>query len=273
MAFRYELASIGAGNMAEGIVAVVVDKGVYSRQAILVSDPVVQRREYFAERFGVATTADNRQLVAESRRVILSVKPQSFEAVAADVADAVTADHLFISIMAGKSTAQIAAALDASVAVRVVRVMPNLPIRVGAGMAGICKGAAAGEEDVAEVRAIFNAGGGSVVLDDESLMDAVTAVSGSGPAYFYYFVEAMIEGGKACGLSESDALELARFTCLGAGRMMVETGEPPAELRARVTSKGGTTHAALESMRQAGVDQAIRDAVLAAFQRGRELGE
>jgi len=151
--------------------------------------------------------------------------------------------------------------------------MPNLPIRVGAGMAGICKGAGASEQDVADVQAIFNAGGGSVVIDDESLMDAVTAISGSGPAYFYYFVEAMVEGGKACGLSEADALELAKYTCLGAGRMMIETGEPPADLRAKVTSKGGTTQAALESMARAGVDRAIRDAVLAAFHRGRELGQ
>jgi pyrroline-5-carboxylate reductase len=287
MAFRYALACLGAGNMAEGIVAAVVGKGLYPREAILVSDPVEARRELFAQRFGVVTTTDNRQLVAESQRIMLSVKPQGFAEVAASVADVVTGEQLFISIMAGKSTASIAAALTAATTahedagtsrdregavVRVVRVMPNLPIRVGAGMAGICKGAGASEQDVADVQAIFNAGGGSVVIDDESLMDAVTAISGSGPAYFYYFVEAMFEGGKACGLSEQDALELAKFTCLGAGRMMIETGEPPAELRAKVTSKGGTTQAALESMARAGVDRAIRDAVLAAFRRGRELG-
>jgi len=272
--------------MAEGIVAAVVNKGVFPREAILISDPVEARRQLFAERFGVATTTDNRQLVVESQRIMLAVKPQSFAEVAASVADVATGEQLFISIMAGKSTASIATALgsrastDAQTAtsqkgaiIRVVRVMPNLPIRVGAGMAGICKGAGASEQDVADVQAIFNAGGGSVVIDDESLMDAVTAISGSGPAYFYYFVEAMVEGGKACGLSEADALELAKYTCLGAGRMMIETGEPPADLRAKVTSKGGTTQAALESMARAGVDRAIRDAVLAAFHRGRELGQ
>jgi len=286
MAFRYAFACLGAGNMAEGIVAAVVNKGVFPREAILISDPVEARRQLFAERFGVATTTDNRQLVVESQRIMLAVKPQSFAEVAASVADVVTGEQLFISIMAGKSTASIATALgsrastDAQTAtsqkgavIRVVRVMPNLPIRVGAGMAGICKGAGASEQDVADVQAIFNAGGGSVVIDDESLMDAVTAISGSGPAYFYYFVEAMVEGGKACGLSEADALELAKYTCLGAGRMMIETGEPPADLRAKVTSKGGTTQAALESMARAGVDRAIRDAVLAAFHRGRELGQ
>lgn len=271
MAFQYELACLGAGNMAEGIVAAVVEKGVYPPQAIIVSDPVAERRELFAARFGVATTTDNREAVAHSRRVILAVKPQGFDEVANNIAGAITADHLLISIMAGKSTAKVAAAFP-GVSARVVRVMPNLPIRVGAGMAGICRGLAARLQDVADVQAIFNAGGGTVVVDNEKLMDAVTAVSGSGPAYFYLFVEAMVEGGKACGLKEADALELAKYTCLGAARMMLETGEPPAELRAKVTSKGGTTQAALDSMRQAGIDRIIREAVVAAFRRGQELG-
>jgi pyrroline-5-carboxylate reductase len=287
--------------MAEGIVAAVIEKGVYPREAIVVSDPVEARRQFFAERFGVAVTADNRQLVRDARRVLLAVKPQMFDAAAAELADVVTGEHLFITIMAGKSTARVAAALAGKKAeedagrdsreaksagrdsrtssaragdgfVRVVRVMPNLPIRVGAGMAGICRGEHATAGDVEDVQRILNAGGSSVVVSDETLMDAVTAVSGSGPAYFYYFVEAMVEGGKACGLTEGESLALAEYTCLGAARMMLETGEPPAELRAKVTSKGGTTFAALESMRQAGVDVAIREAVRAAFNRGRELG-
>jgi len=257
--------------MAEGIIAAVLEKGLYPRRATIVSDPLPERQALFARRFGVATTQDNRLLAAESQRILLSVKPQSFDEVAAGIADRITADHLLISIMAGKSTARIAAAFP-GVAARVVRVMPNLPIRLGAGMAGICRGASANASDVADTQAIFNAGGSSVVLDDEGLMDAVTAVSGSGPAYFYYFVEALVEGGKTCGLGETDALALAEFTCLGAARMMLETGEPPAELRAKVTSKGGTTQAALESMNQSGVNRAIRDAVIAAFRRGRELG-
>ncbi len=280
MSFQYELACIGAGNMAEGIVAAVIEKGIYPREAIIVSDPVEDRRQFFTERFRVAVTTDNRQLVRTSRRVILAVKPQMFDGVAAELAEAVTADHLLISIMAGKSTAKVASAFaggtqaggDSRRRLRVVRVMPNLPIRVGAGMAGISAGEHATPADVADVQKIFNAGGSSVVVADESLMDAVTAVSGSGPAYFYYFVEAMVQGGVACGLSETEALALAEYTCLGAARMMLETGEPPADLRAKVTSKGGTTFAALESMRSAGVDQAIQDAVRAAFNRGRELG-
>jgi pyrroline-5-carboxylate reductase len=125
---------------------------------------------------------------------------------------------------------------------------------------------------VKTTRAILDAGGDTVELIDESLMDAVTAVSGSGPAYFYYFVENIVAGGVASGLSEEDALKLAEYTCLGAAKMMLETKEAPALLRQKVTSKGGTTQAALEHMNNTGVGNAIRDAVKAAFNRGRELG-
>jgi len=271
MACKYELGFIGAGNMAEGIVAAVAGKKLYPPGQIIVSDPVDERRKLLARQFGVAVTDDNRQLAAESRRIVLAVKPQVFERVAAGLGDAVRGDHLLISIMAGMSTERIAAAFP-DISARIVRVMPNLPIKVGAGTAGLCGGKHATEQDLTDAQALFDAGGGTVVLHDESLMDAVTAMSGSGPAYFYYFVEAMVAGGVACGLSEPDALKLAEYTCLGAARMMLETAEPPAELRRKVTSKGGTTQAALEYMNGVGVGGGIRDAVRAAFDRGRELG-
>lgn len=187
MATQHELGFIGAGNMAEGILAAVLETGLNATDRIVVSDPVAQRRALFVAQFGVHVTGDNREA-----------------------------------------------------------------------------GGAA--------RAILDAGGSTVVLRDESLMDAVTAMSGSGPAYFYYFVEAMVAGGTACGLSEADALKLAERTCLGAAKMMLESGEPPADLRRKVTSKGGTTQAALEHMKANGVGEAIRDAVRAAFDRGREVG-
>jgi len=266
----YNLGIIGAGNMAEGIVAAVVAKGLYPAGQIIVSDPVADRRQLFAERFGTVVTEDNRRLVAQARRVLFAVKPQNFEQVAGGLADAVSGDHLLISIMAGVSTGRIAAAFP-HVKARVVRVMPNLPIRVGAGIAGVFRGEHATDTDLAEVRAMLDAGGSTVVVTDESLIDAVTAVSGSGPAYFY-FVEAMVAGGVACGLTEADALKLAEHTCLGAARMMLETGEPPAELRRKVTSKGGTTQAALEHMAACTVGDAIRDAVRKAFERAQELG-
>ncbi|MEP0844663.1 MAG: pyrroline-5-carboxylate reductase [Phycisphaerae bacterium] len=271
MADAFELGFIGAGNMAEGIVAAVIARGLYPAGAIVVSDPVPERRELFARRFGTAVAEDNRLLVRQSRRVVLSIKPQSFAEVAAGLADEVRADQLWISIMAGIGTGKIAAAFP-RVQARVVRVMPNLPIRAGAGIAGVFAGAHARSDDLADARAIFDAGGGTVVVEEEGLLDAVTALSGSGPAYFYYFVESLVAGGVACGLSEADALKLAEHTCLGAARMMIESGEPPAELRRKVTSKGGTTQAALEYMDAAGVGAALREAVRRAFERGRELG-
>jgi len=272
MAFAYELGFIGAGNMAEAIVAAVVGKGLYSAGQIVASDPVPQRRDLFAKQFGLAATEDNRRVAAKARRLVWAVKPQSFAEVADSLADVVCQDQLQISIMAGLSTQKVAAAFP-MIKARVVRVMPNLPLRVGAGMAGLCRGEHASEQDLADAQAIFESGGGTVVVSDESLIDAVTAVAGSGPAYFYYFVEAMVAGGRECGLTDQDALKLAKFTCLGAARMMLDTGESPAELRRKVTSKGGTTQAAMDHMQQAGVDQGIREAVQAAFARARKLGQ
>jgi pyrroline-5-carboxylate reductase len=126
--------------------------------------------------------------------------------------------------------------------------MPNLPIHVGAGMAGVCRGAFAQPVDLLRAQRIFDAGGRSIVIEDERQMDAVTAVSGSGPAYFYYFVEAITAAGEVAGLTRQQAEILAKQTCLGAARMMLEAGEPPEVLRRKVTSPGGTTQAAIESM-------------------------
>jgi pyrroline-5-carboxylate reductase len=272
MARQYEFGFIGAGNMAEGIIAAAVKDKLFGGNELIVFDPLAERMQLCGSRFGVETAKDNAQVVAESQRIVFAVKPQVFDAVVAPIADAVGSDQALVSIMAGVSTRRIEAAFP-KIDPRVVRVMPNLPIRVGAGIAGICPGQYATTKDVADVQTLFESGGGTLVLRDESLMDAVTAVSGSGPAYFYYFVEAMVVGGVACGLSEADALKLAAYACLGAGRMMLETREPPSELRRKVTSKGGTTQAALEHLVAAGVDKALTGAVQAAFARARELGK
>lgn len=268
----YQLGFIGAGNMAEGILAAVLARGVYALGDIIAGDPVAERRQLFAERFGVAVTEDNARVVREARRIIVAVKPQTFEEMVQGVAGLARAEQLWISIMAGVKTGRIEAAFS-TIQAHVVRAMPNLPIRVGAGMTGLFAGQNASMMDVADAVAIFEAGGATVVVEEEGLMDAVTAISGSGPAYFYYFVEAMVAGGVACGLDEGDALTLAQHACLGAARMMVETGEPPEELRRKVTSKGGTTQAALEHMEAGRVGLLIEKAVQAAFKRGQELGK
>jgi pyrroline-5-carboxylate reductase len=271
MAWQYEFGFIGAGHMAEGIIAAALEKKLYTARQITVSDPSPERQQLFREKYQVDVHNTNGSLMATARRIVLAVKPQQFGNVAAELSPQAKAEQLFVSIMAGVKTTAVEASFP-QIDARVVRVMPNLPIRVGAGMAGVFAGQHAGSEDVEDVAALFNAGGGTVVVHHEELMDAVTAVSGSGPAYFYYFVESIVKGAQACGLSESDALDLARQTCLGAARMMIETQEDPAALRRKVTSKGGTTQAALEHMDSMRVGEHIADAVRAAYNRGQELG-
>ncbi|MBN1343028.1 MAG: pyrroline-5-carboxylate reductase [Phycisphaerae bacterium] len=272
MARPYALGFIGAGNMAEGIVAGVLAAGACEPDAVIVADPTPERRRLFEERFGATAVEDGRKVAASADTVVLAITPQIFADVASDLTASLRSDQLIVSIMAGWSTLAIADALGGG-GVRVVRVMPNLPIRVGAGVAGIVGGAHATGADVALVEQMFEAAGQSVILDDEGLMDAVTAVSGSGPAYYYLFTEAIVSGGIAAGLNEDQALRLAENTCLGAARTMLETGLDPAELRRLVTKKGGTTQAAIESMTAAGVPEAIKQAVLAAARRSKELGK
>lgn len=263
-------AILGAGNMAEGILGCALDRKVLNASDVRAADPVEERRTLFVQKFGVQVTADNAEAARGASVILLSVKPQTFHAEAPALARAVCKDCTMISIMAGIPTATIEQKLGGTA--RVVRVMPNLPIRLAAGVAGVCRGKFATDEDLAFTMQLFEAGGKAVALDKEDLIDAVTAVSGSGPAYFYYFVEAMTEAGVELGLSRDQALALAEHTCLGAGRMMVETGEDPSLLRQKVSSKGGTTLAALEVLEKSDVKGKIQAAVRRACERAKELG-
>jgi len=178
---------------------------------------------------------------------------------------------LVVSIAAGISTAFIEKHLGGGKRWRVVRVMPNTPMLVGEGMSGIARGANASDEDMATVRRLFESAG-EVVEVTEDKMNAVTAMSGSGPAYFFLLVEQMIAAGVDMGLSPQHARQLAAKTALGAAKMLATSSDDPAELRRKVTSPGGTTHAAITHMQAQNVPQAIVDAIKAAERRGRELG-
>lgn len=268
----FELATIGAGNMAEGVVRGILGAGIIAPERLIAMDPDPKRRKLFAEQFGIPVTDDATYAAAESETILLAVKPQVFSAAAAAFVDHVRDDHLIISIMAGVPTERVEAAF-APKPVRVVRVMPNLPMTVGAGMAAACRGRQATSDDVAYVSRLFEAAAKVIVLDDEKHMDAVTAVSGSGPAYYYLFTEAIADGGVRAGLPEETARLLAIQTCLGAAQMMQRSGELPSVLREKVTSKGGTTAAALESLYAHDVPEHIAEAVLAAARRGRELAK
>lgn len=264
----YALGIIGAGHIAAVIVKRLLATGYYAADRIIMAPS----RALAAHPLPIKVAADAREVVTSSRRLLISVTPQKFPDMARSIADCVTADHLLISVMAGMATDTIAAVFP-SISARVVRTMPNLPFGLGYGVTGVFRGRHATEEDAEHVRHLFNAGGTTVEIANEALMDAVTAVAGSGPAYFYYFVETMIDAGVAAGLSQADAQVLAAYACMGAGAMLLDKGASPNELRKAVTSPGGTTEAAMEVLTQGHVAISVKQAVLAAFRRGNELGK
>ena len=264
---KYKLGFLGAGNMAEAIAAAAISKSILSAQDMIASDPSEARRELFAG-MGVAATTDNAEVISQSEQIIMAVKPQVMPEAAADLADQIGDGQVVISIMAGIGTAKLAAAVGR--AIRIVRVMPNTPLMVGSGMAGIALGEHAREGDDELAMRIFQAGGEAIRVD-ESLMDAITAVSASGPAYVFYLAEAMAEAAAELGLAEHAPL-LVQQTILGAAKLLCQSSDTPAELRRKVTSPGGTTEAAVKHMEANGTRQAIVEAVKAAQRRAVELG-
>ncbi len=262
------LGIIGAGNMAEAIVRSALDEGVLSPDGIAVADPSDTRRAMF-ESLGVAFFNDNASVIQRSTQVMLAVKPQVFPLVVPDLQAGLTGEHVLMSIMAGLRTAKMIEAIGR--AVRLVRVMPNTPVMAGVGMAGIALGQSAKPGDDALAYALFTAGRNAAVRVDEDQLDAVTAVSGSGPAYLFYLAEAMEQAAEQLGLGDAKSLFVSQ-TLLGAATLLAESDDTPAELRRKVTSPNGTTQAACEHMDAQGVMQAIAEAVGQADARSRELG-
>ena len=266
---EYQLGVIGGGNMGEAVLRGLVGRKVLSAGEVVLSEPLAGRRELLAREVGVTCVGDN-LTPAGCPRVLLAVKPQVMARVLDEIAPAVRKDATVISIAAGITTSFIAARLGGRG--RVVRVMPNTPMLVGAGAAAVAAGPGATDEDLAWTEKLFAASGRTVVVA-EKLMDAVTAVSGTGPAYFFYLIEAMIAAGVAEGLDPHAAAMLATQTCAGAARLLAESGQSPQDLRARVTTPGGTTQRAIETMDAAGVKEALVRAIRAAAARSRELGK
>lgn len=265
---KYALGVVGTGHIAAIIVGRLIDCGYLTADRILVSDSKKLR----AHPLPVKVTADISEVVREARLVMISVTPQRFSEAAKAMRNVAGGDHLFVSVMAGVSTDRVAAELGDG-PIRVIRAMPNLPFGLGRGVTGLFRGRHATPDDMEEARHFFNAGGVSVEVEREELMDAVTAVAGSGPAYFYYFVEMMMAGGEAAGLRREDAQVLAAHACVGAGAMLLQKDASPAELREAVTSPGGTTQAAMNKLRECQVADHVTEAVLAAFRRSQELGK
>jgi pyrroline-5-carboxylate reductase len=264
----YELGFIGAGNMAEAIAQAGLRAKVLPAEAMIAADPSAARRQLFAD-LGIKVVENNHEVVSQSKQVLLAVKPQSLPLLTDLLGRINPRTQVVISIMAGITTGRIAAMVGD--AARVVRVMPNTPMMVGLGMAGVALGSDAKPQDAELAMKLFGAAG-QAVLVQESDIDAITAVSGSGPAYVYYLAQAMEQAAAALGLS-AQAKVLARQTIMGAAAMLQESPDSAAELRRKVTSPGGTTAAAIAHLDDHHTTDIIVNAIKAAHQRSLELGQ
>lgn len=264
------IAFIGAGNMASAIIRGLISEGTVSAKQIVAADPDESRLEALASELGIRVTGDNPRAVHQADAVVLAVKPQTFHQVLPVVSPALKLDTVVISIAAGISTRLLERAFPEGI--RVVRTMPNTPALVGAGATAIAGGTHATEADLELAETLFRSVGIAVRVPEEQI-DAVTGLSGSGPAYVFAMVEALRDAGAAEGLPEAMALQLASQTVLGAARLLLEEGESPEVLRQRVTSPGGTTRAGLDALDAAGFADALRGAVRAATRRSAELGK
>lgn len=260
---------IGGGNMARSLIGGLIQKDLPADK-IRVSEPVQALAEGLAKDFSIATFSDNSEAAADSTIWVFAVKPQVMKSVCQQLSTLAQANKpLIISIAAGITSQQLDAWLGGNMPV--VRIMPNTPALLGAGASGLFANAAVSTEQKQHAQDLMQATGITVWIENENLMDAVTAVSGSGPAYVFLLAEAMQAAGVAQGLSVDSARALTNQTLLGAARMLSETSEPADILRQRVTSPGGTTQAAIESFEQQGFRDIVGNAIEAATLRGRTL--
>lgn len=258
--------------MGEALLSRLLSQQVYAPAAVLVSEPMAQRRAYLAERYGVSVTSDNREAAIATEAVLLAIKPQVFAAVVAGLQQPgkplPASPPMILSILAGTPLSKLEAAFPGY---PVVRAMPNTPAQVGEGVTAITLGQQVNPQQQEQARRILSTVG-AVVEVTESLMDAVTGLSGSGPGYIAVIIEALIDGGVAAGLSRPVATQLAVQTVKGTAQLLQDNHLHPAVLKDQVTSPGGTTIAGIARLEQAGVRSALIEAVKAASQRSKELG-
>jgi pyrroline-5-carboxylate reductase len=263
-----EVGFIGGGNMAEALIRGLIASGV-SPERITVAELMSERRVFLEHSYAVATTECSADVVAAHSLIVLAVKPQVVEAVLQPISTLFGGDKCLISILAGVSTTKIEKIVNDGA--RVIRVMPNTPALIGAGAAGLCGGTNVTQADLDAACSLFESVGVAKVVS-ESLLDAVTGLSGSGPAYVFLMIEALADGGVLEGLPRDAALMLAAQTVAGAAQMVLAGDEHPAVLRDRVCSPAGTTIAAVQALEQGGVRAALIAAVRCAAKRSRELG-
>ena len=268
----HRIAFIGGGNMAASLIGGLRAQGLPA-SAICASDPGADRRTELHDAHGIDTFADNAQAVAGADVAVLAVKPQVMQTVCRDLAPHLQASQLIVSIAAGITCASLQQWLGADTPRAIVRCMPNTPALLRQGVSGLFANAAVSDEQKRQAEQLLSAVGLALWLDREELIDAVTAVSGSGPAYFFLLIEAMTAAGEQLGLPRDTAAELTLHTALGAARMACESDVEAAELRRRVTSPNGTTEAAIKAFQAGGLEALVQQAMDAAARRSAELAE
>jgi len=266
---QHTIGFIGAGNMAEAMIRGLVRGNHVPADRIAASGPRKERLDELRAAYGIDVTTHNREVVQRCGLIVLSIKPQIMDKVLREVGDQLKPGTLIVSIAAGVDTETIEEAVPDGV--RVVRAMPNTPALVGAGATAISPGKHASETDLATAKALFDAVGITVELD-ESHLDAVTGLSGSGPAYIFLILEALADAGVKVGLSRRNAQRLAAQTVMGSAKLLLETDEHPGKLKDMVTSPGGTAIAGLHTLEAGGLRTTLINAVETATKRSRELG-
>lgn len=262
---------IGSGNMGEAMISGLIDSGASEPANIMCSDVREDALKEIETRFGVSTSTSNFEVADSADIIILAIKPQIMVPVLQEIKDCLDMSKIIISIAAGVPLAAIEACLNKDL--RLIRVMPNVAVSVREGAAAVAAGEHTLQEDIDLAMEIFNSLGKSIFLKENNLMDAITGLSGSGPAYIFMVVDALADAGVKVGLSRPDALLLASQTILGAAKMLIETNEHPGSLKDSVTSPGGTAIAGLHTLEKGGLRTTLINAVEAATQRSVELGE
>ncbi len=266
-----KISIIGTGNMGQALVSGLVTSGSSKPKNIICTDVREAKLKAIEKQYGVHTTTNNLEAVSRAHIIIYAVKPQIMAAVLNETAEKLDMSKLIISIAAGVPMEAIESCLNKQL--RLIRVMPNIAAAVKEAATAVAAGKHASEEDIKLAMAIFDSIGKSVFIPENYLMDAITGLSGSGPAYIFLIVEAMADAGVKVGLSRQEALFLSAQTVLGAAKMLMETQEHPGQLRDRVTSPGGTAIAGLATLEEGGLRTTLIHAVEAATNRSRELGQ
>ena len=262
------LGFIGTGNMASAIIGGVIKKGIVEPKEIIGADVFAPGREKVKSQFGIQVTADNKEVIQNADVVFLSVKPQFYEEVISGIREEVRPDQIIITIAPGKTLAWLKEQFDKDI--KLVRCMPNTPALVGEGMTAACPNELISDEDLEQVKGILESFG-CVEIVPERLMDTVTAVSGSSPAFVFMFIEAMADSAVCCGMPRAQAYKFAAQAVLGSAKMVMETGKHPGELKDMVCSPAGTTIGGVRVLEQMGFRSAVFEAVKEAEEISRSL--